>query len=55
MTRGASTGVANRKPVTLVAAVVIKNSAVMPGMRLALNIPTTTMMPPMMAIRLMIT
>ena len=37
ITRGASTGVGNMKPVTLVATVVIKNSVVMPGMSLALK------------------
>ena len=55
ITRGASTGVGNMKPVTLVATVRIKNSVVMPGMSLALNIPSAARMPLMMAITLMIT
>ena len=43
------------KPVTLVATVIIKNSVVMPGMSLALNMASTTRMPLIMAIKLMIT
>ncbi|HEX3602655.1 MAG TPA: hypothetical protein VHU43_01090, partial [Steroidobacteraceae bacterium] len=55
MTRGASAGVSNMKPVTLVATVVIKKSVLVAGMSLAPSILTTATMPLTMAIKLMIT
>ncbi len=55
ITRGASAGVSNMNPVTLVSTVMIKKSAVVPGMRLALSMPTAARRPLTMAMRLMIT